>query len=83
MTREEFIDEARNRLVALGVSGLVLSLYSVAGPCFLALVLSNKIRRVEGATGGWRDSDKRFAQLRRWFQETNAFLTAFAVVCTG
>lgn len=83
MTKEEFLDEARGRLIALGVLGLVIPVYSVAGPCLLSLALSDKIRQLEGEAGTWRDGKKRFAQLQQWFQEVNVVLTAFAMVCTG
>lgn len=83
MTKEEFIHGARDRLVTLGISAMVLAIFSVIGPCLLALALSGKIRQLEGDEGAWRDPRKRFGQLRRWFQETNGLLTAFAMVCTG
>lgn len=84
MTKEEFLDGARDRLVALGWSGLILSIFSILGPCLLAVALSRKIRQVEREEGALRNGDgKRFQQLKRWFQEINALLTAFACVCTG
>lgn len=60
----------------------MLSIFSVAGPCLLAWVLSGKIQRLE-EDGSRRDDEKRFGQLRRSFQETNALCTVFACVCTG
>lgn len=86
VTKGQFLDGARDRLVAVGWSGLTLSIFSMLGPCLLAVALSNKIRQVEGMEEGTRrnsDGKKRSRQLRRWFQETNALLTAFACVCTG
>lgn len=81
-TKEEFLDGARQRLVVIGSLSLVISVFSVVGPCVLASVLSGKIRHLE-EEGAQRDDEKRFEQLRRSFQETNALCTAFACVCTG
>lgn len=83
MTKEQFLEGVRDRLVLLGWSGLVLSIYSLLGPCVLAIALSSKIRLVEAGEGVRNDGERRFGQLKRWFQETNGLLTAFAFACTG
>ncbi len=81
-TKEEFIGGARKWLLSLGVTGLVLALFSVVGPCLLSSVLLGKIRNLEEGRER-RDGEKRFVQLRRSAHEANALCTLFACVCTG
>lgn len=81
-TEEDFVNGARHKLVIIGVLSLVLSLFSVVGPCLLAAVLSGKIKDIEGA-GARRNDERVFRQLRQSFQETNALCTIFVCVSTG